>query len=64
MSAAVAITSVIASAPACIGRPTSAPNGGEAQLTARLVVAPSGFCTRVPVRFDAETPRRVLAVVR
>ena len=28
------------------------------------VVAPSGFCIRVPVRFDAETLRRVLAVVR
>jgi hypothetical protein len=28
------------------------------------VVAPSGFCIRVPVRFDADTLRRVLAVVR
>jgi hypothetical protein len=28
------------------------------------VVAPSGFCIRVPARFDAETLRRVLAVVR
>ena len=28
------------------------------------VVAPSGFCIRIPVRFDADTLRRVLAVVR
>ena len=28
------------------------------------VVAPSGFCIRVPARFDADTLRRVLAVVR
>jgi hypothetical protein len=28
------------------------------------VVAPSGFCIRVPARFDTDTLRRVLAVVR
>ena len=28
------------------------------------VVAPSGFCIRVPARFDADTLRRVLAAVR
>jgi hypothetical protein len=28
------------------------------------VVAPSGFCIRVPARFDADTLRRLLAVVR
>jgi hypothetical protein len=28
------------------------------------VVAPSGFCVRVPARFDVDTLRRVLAVVR
>ena len=28
------------------------------------ILAPSGFCIRVPERFDAETLRRVLAVVR
>ena len=29
-----------------------------------VVVAPSGFCIRVPARFDADTLRRLLAVVR
>jgi hypothetical protein len=40
--------------------PTPAQDG-EAPIIE--VVAPSGFCIRVPARFDADTLRRLLAVV-
>ncbi len=42
----------------------TAPSALEREDAIIEVLAPSGFCIRVPVRFDADTLRRVLAVVR